>query len=99
MDLASNGLLQHGYTLEGYAWGTTVGIPRYESRGRGPQSYFQVLRSPSQYPMSTYSAIQQATGSSHPLDGRLGVYCWSKIPRVSWAAGYGPKLLDTTSFL
>jgi hypothetical protein len=99
MDLASDRLLQPGYTLEGYAWGTTLGIPRYESRGRGPQSYFQVPRSPSQYPMSTYSAIQQATGSSHLLDGRLGGYCYCKIPWVSWAAGYGPKLLDTTSFL
>jgi hypothetical protein len=36
MDLASDRLLQLGYSLRGYAGGTAMGIPRYESGGQGP---------------------------------------------------------------
>jgi hypothetical protein len=33
------------------------------------------------------------------LHVRVHVKCWGKLPRVPWAAGYGPKLLDTTGSL
>jgi hypothetical protein len=34
-----------------------------------------------------------------PLNRGLGSYYRGKLPRVLWAASYGPKLLDTTDFL
>jgi hypothetical protein len=39
------------------------------------------------------------TGSGHPLNGGLEGYCQCNLPRVPRAAGYGPKILDTTGFL
>jgi hypothetical protein len=49
--------------------------------------------------MSTYSAIRQATGFGHPLDGSLRGYYRGKLPQVPWATGYGPNLLDTIGLL
>jgi hypothetical protein len=46
--------------------------------------------------ISTYSASHRVNGSSHPLDGWLRGYSWGPVPRVLWAAGYGPKNLDAT---
>jgi hypothetical protein len=34
-----------------------------------------------------------------PAQRRARDYCRGKLPRVRWAACYGPKLLDTTDFL
>jgi hypothetical protein len=44
--------------------------------------------------MRTYSAHHRVTGSGQMLNGGLGAYYWGNLPRVSWATGYGPKLLN-----
>jgi hypothetical protein len=49
--------------------------------------------------MRTCFAHRRVIGSGHTLDGGLGGYCWSNLPWVPWAAGYGPKLLDTIGSL
>jgi hypothetical protein len=37
-------------------------------------------------------------GPDHPLNGRLGGYCWGPVPWVRWAAGYSPTNLDMARF-
>jgi hypothetical protein len=49
--------------------------------------------------MTTYSIHHRVTGSDHPLNGGLGGNRRGNLPRVPWAAGYGPKILDTISSL
>jgi hypothetical protein len=49
--------------------------------------------------MSTYSTHSRVTGSDHLLNGGLGGYYQGNLPRVPWATGYGPKIVDTISSL
>jgi hypothetical protein len=37
----------------------------------------------------------QVMGYGHLLNGGLGGYYRGNLPRVTWAAGYSPKILDT----
>jgi hypothetical protein len=47
-----------------------MGILIYESGGKGPLSYFLIPRSPSQYPMSTYSTIDKRPAlATHLMEG------------------------------
>jgi hypothetical protein len=41
--------------------------------------------------MSTYSTSHRVNGPGQPLDERLRGYCWSHVPRVPRAIGYGPN--------
>jgi hypothetical protein len=40
--------------------------------------------------MSTYSTYHWVTGSSHPLDRKIGGYCRGLVPRVPQATSYSP---------
>jgi hypothetical protein len=44
--------------------------------------------------MRTCFARCRVFGSGHPLNGELGGYCRGNLPRVPWAIGYGPKILN-----
>jgi hypothetical protein len=79
--------------------GTTAGFPVENVEALASQSHRRIPRKCPQYYMSTYSIHRRVTGSDHPLNGGLGGNCRGNLPRVPWAAGYGPKILDTISSL
>jgi hypothetical protein len=78
--------------LWSYMVDTTAGFPVEIVEALAPQSHRQIPRECAHYHISTYSAHRRVIGNSHPLDGGLGSYRQGNIPRVPWAAGYGPKL-------
>jgi hypothetical protein len=45
--------------------------------------------------MSTYFAHYQVIDSGHPLNRGLEAYYLGNLPRVPWAIGYDPKIIDT----
>jgi hypothetical protein len=52
-------------------------------------------------PIVTYEylfCLPSSERPSHSLDGRLVGYYRGLVPRVPWAASYGPTNLDTTLF-
>jgi hypothetical protein len=58
----------------------------YDTHGSAPQ-----------YLMSTYFTHRRMTSSNNLINEGLRGYFWGNLPRVPWAVGYSPKILDTTS--
>jgi hypothetical protein len=86
-------------SLEGYRVGSTTGFPVEIVEALALQYCHQILWKCPQYHMSTYSAHRRLTSFDHQLNGGLGGYYRGNVPRVPWAAGHGPKILDTIGSL